>query len=499
MIKIFTKRTLLFICPLLFFHLYPANSQSYNKELVYAYQKVLDLNFRNGIPVLSSTDTFQNGYDKAFQIYILNLQNTLDLLLVHNPDKYKSLGRIEKKFNQLLNDLDNNDAYVNYVKIEIRLHRGLLKIKYGDKISGAFNLIQAYRNIRSFEEKFPGNVYTLKVSGLLNIILSLFPDQHDWILNMFQIDPDFNKGMNYLKELSESESVYMREGLLLYTLCQSYYGDNSSEVVSNLQSQNLLFDKSLLFNYLIGLFSIKNRNNIVAIEYFDNCLSFGRSYLQIPSINYYRAESYLKELNFNKASYLYSLYLSKPESENYIKDANYKLYNLSFIYKIPDGDHEKYRDKVLTEGSLLTGADRYANNRINNNYVPDSTLFISRLLFDGGYFERSITVLEAAKASDYSKTEDKCEYYYRYARNCQSLSKYECAIEYYNKVIDITGSEEYYFWGNSTLNLGHIYTKKGSYSKAREYYKLALDYKGDSYQNSIKVEAKAGLKKISNY
>jgi hypothetical protein len=498
LIKKFTKRAIFLTCPLLFFSLIPLHGQSYNKELVFLYQKVLDLNFRDEIPALS-LNNYQSSDNKAFQIYILNLRNTLDLLLVHNPDKYKSLLRIEKKYNDILNNLDKNDPYVNYLKVEIKVHRGLIKIKYGDRISGAFNLIQAYRNIRSFEDKYPGHIYTLKISGLLNIIISLFPDQYDWVLNMFQIDPDFIKGMNYLKEFSETKSVYMREGLLLYTLCESFYGDNSYEAVLKLKSHGTLFDNSLLFNYLIGLYSIKNRNNEDAIEYFDNCLSFGRSYLQIPSITYYRAESYLKELNFNKASYLYGLYLLQPDSKLNIKDANYKLYNLSVVFGIPDEDHEKYRNKILSEGSLQTGADRYASNRIKNNYVPDSTLFISRLLFDGGYFERSIDVLQAANSSDYIKTEDRCEFYYRYARNYQSLLEYENAIDYYKKVIEIPGSEEFYFWGNATLNLGHIYAKKESYTEAGKYYQLALKYKGNSYQNSIKTEAKAGLKKISSY
>jgi hypothetical protein len=497
LIKIYTKRALLLICLLLFFYTNSVFSQSYDKSLIQAYHYVLDLDFRGEIPAFS-LDTYQSTHDEAFQAYILNLKNTLELLLVHEPDKYKSYPREEKKYIHILNDLNKDDPYVNYLKIEFKVHRGLLKIKYGDRISGAFNLIQAFRNIRNFEEKYTGHIYTLKVSGLLNIILSLFPDQYDWILNMFQVDPDFTKGMNYLKELSESNSVFRREGILIYAISQSFYGDNSAEAVETLKSHNLLFDKSLLFSYLLALSSTKNRNNKEAIKYFDHCLNFGRSYLQIPAINYHRAESYLKELNFNKASYLYDLYLTKPDGELLIKDSNYKLYNLAFIYGIPDRDHEKYRTRVLSKGNLQTGADKYANNQLTSNYIPDSTLFISRLLFDGGYFNRSIETLSIRESSKFTKTEEKCEYYYRYARNYQLLKVYETSIDYYNKVLKIEGSEEFYFWGNAVLNLGHIYSSSGAYSKAREYYERALKYKGESYQNSIRTEAKAGLKKISN-
>lgn len=497
MVKIYTKRALLLIC-LLFFYANPTISQSYDERLINAYHMVLDLNFRSEIPSLSS-DTYQTTNDKAFQIYILNLQNTLDLLLVNDPGKYKSSTSEGKRYNHILNDLDDNDPFVNYLKIELKVHRGLLKIRYGDRISGAFHLIQAFRNIRNFEEKYTGYLYTLKLSGLLNIILSLFPDQYDWILNMFQVDPDFTKGVNYLKELSESNSEYKREGILIYALSQSFYGDNSASAVETLKSYDHLFDKSLLYSYLHGLSSSKNRNNREAIYYFDHCLNFGRSYLQIPAINYHRAESYLKELDYNKASYLYELYLTKPDERQFVKDANYKLYNLSFIYGIPDQGHENYFTRVLTDGSLQTGADKYAYNRITNKYIPDSTLFKSRLLFDGGYFQKSIETLSVGKVSSFTKTEEKCEFYYRYARNYQLQKAFEDAIEYYSKVLEINGSEEFYFWGNAALNLGHIYSETGAYSEAKKYYERALKYKGDSYQNSIRTEAKAGLKKISDH
>ena len=428
---------------------------------------MLDLNFRSENPALT-LDNYRSTTNIAFQAYILNLKNTLDLLLVQDPEKYKSYAKEEKKYFHKLNGLNEDDPYVIYQNLAFTVHRGLLKIKYGERISGAFNLIQAFRNIRTFEEEYAGQIYALKLSGILNIILSLFPDKYNWILNMFQVVPDFNKGINYLKELSESNSVFNREGILMYALSQSFYSDNSNEAIETLKSNSLLFDKSLLFSYLLGLSSIKNRNNVQAIEYFDSCLNFGRSYLQIPAINYYRAESYLKDLNYDKAVYLYHLYLTKPDGELFVKDSNYKLFNLAFLYSIPNSEYENYQNRVLSEGSLQTGADRYAYNRITNNYIPDSTLFKSRLLFDGGYFERSIQTLSDSEISNYTKTEEKCEFYYRYARNYQLLNAFEASIDFYNKVIEIKGSEEFYFWGNALLNLGHSESGVRNESRAEE-------------------------------
>jgi hypothetical protein len=423
----------------------------------------------------------------------------LDLLLIKNETKYKSYFEKERNHNRQLEHLNDNDPFVAYLKIELKVHRGLLKIRYGDRITGALNLIQAYRQISNYEKLHTtDNKYTLKTMGLLNVIISLFPDHFNWILNMMQVHPDITKGINYLKEFAESNSTFSREGILIYALSKSFYSNQPSHAEDILNAHVKQFNNSLLYSYLYGLTSIKNRNNDLAIVCFDSCLKYDRDYLQIPLINYYRAESYLKALNFNKAAYLYDLYLGNPNGDEFIKDSYYKLFNLSVLFNIPDLEKEKYKNNVLTKGSLITGSDKYAYYRINNNYVPDSTLFKSRILFDGGHFKKSLEILGSKNLSAYNKTEEKSEYLYRYARNYQELAKLNQAIEYFNKVINLKGAERYYFWGNSLLNSGYIYTQNGNYIKAEELFKNALKYKGEEYKNSIKMEARTAIRKLKD-
>jgi len=491
------KRASILFCLLLFFHTHPAISQTFDAELIHAYNNILDLKIRDEYPVIY-LEKFHITEDQAFQVYIRNLSIVLDLLLVKDENKFKAYFKEEKKHYQQLEALNNDDPFVEYLKIELKVHRGLLKIRYGDRITGAFNLIRAFRQISIHEKKHTGYKYTLKTIGLLNVIISLFPDQYNWILNIMHVNPDITKGINYLKELAESNSTFKREAILIHALSKSFYSNEPSHGEIIFKANLKIFNNSLLYSYLYGLTSIKNRNNKYTIEHFDSCLIYDRNYLQIPLINYYRAETYLKELNFNKAAYLYKLYIEKPNGDEFIKDSYYKLFNLSTLFDIPNSKKEIYRKSILTEGGLNTGPDRYAHQRISNNYKPNMTLFKSRILFDGGYYERSLEVLALHNLSSFTTVEEKSEYLYRYARNYQELSKTNQAIEYFNKVIILEEAEKYYFWGNSLLNLGHIYAQNGDRDKAREQYKRALKYKGDEYKNSIKMEARTGLKKLDD-
>ena len=433
------KRVSLYICLLLFFCTYHSRSQDFDPRLIQTYNNILDLKLREDFPVLHS-ENFKTTENKAFQIYLKNLRVVIDLLLVKDKEKYKTYLKEEKDQYQLLDGLGDDVPFANYLKIELKLRRGLLKIRYGDRSSGALNLIQAFRQSKILEETHTGHQYTLKTIGLLNVVLSLFPDQFNWILNIMQVNPDITKGVYYLKELSESTSIFKREGILLYALSQSFYSDNPDQAIKVLDDNYQMFDKSLLYNYLYGLTSIKSRNNEAAIEYLDSCLKYDRSYLQIPLINYYRAESYLKALNFNKAAYLYKLYLQKPDGGEFVKDSNYKLFNLSVLYGIPDQNNENYKNEVLKVGSLQTGSDKYAYQRIINNYKPDSTLFNSRILFDGGYYVQSLEILRSKNSSLFSSVEEISEYLYRYARNYQQLGKVDPAIDYFKKVINTEGA-----------------------------------------------------------
>ena len=149
-------------------------------------------------------------------------------------------------------------------------------------------------------------------------------------------------------------------------------------------------------------------------------------------------------------------------------------------------------------GTANTGSDTYALQRITHDYNPDETLFRSRIMFDGGYYEQSIEVLRSINPEKYMKIEELSEYYYRYGRNYQQMNDKARALEYFQKVLSVNGAELYYFWGNSLLNIGHIYSRYGEIDTARKYYEMALGYKGDEYRNSIKIEAKAALKKLED-
>ena len=117
----------------------------------------------------------------------------------------------------------------------------------------------------------------------------------------------------------------------------------------------------------------------------------------------------------------------------------------------------------------------------------------SRLLFDGGYYDRAKDELDGYKTNE---SRNQLEYTYRLGRIYQGWGKTDEAIPYYKETIQRGEKQPYYYAANSSLQLGMIYEKQDDFELARTYYSKVLDMDFDEYQFSISNKAQAGLNRI---
>jgi tetratricopeptide (TPR) repeat protein len=151
---------------------------------------------------------------------------------------------------------------------------------------------------------------------------------------------------------------------------------------------------------------------------------------------------------------------------------------------------------VRTKGYTVDEKDQQALKEANDTR-PDLDLLRARFYFDGGYYSKALTLLEAKPEIDLKLLRDKTELYYRLGRVYQMLNKYNEAIASYQKAINLGRPLTYYYAANAALNAGNIYENIKSYDHAAEYYNMALSMKKHEYQNSIDTQAKEGLERIN--
>jgi tetratricopeptide (TPR) repeat protein len=214
-------------------------------------------------------------------------------------------------------------------------------------------------------------------------------------------------------------------------------------------------------------------------------------------LDYLYAMSKLYQLNFEEAENSFLRFLNNFKGNNYIKSAYHKLSIISFL---TDSLEKRgfYQNKTLEMGQSFIEEDKYAENQVKKRNIGDKDLIMARLLFDGGYYQRSLNILESVNQSfliDYNLT----EYYYRIARLYQKLnySKNDILDAFY-ALLDLDNTYNLYYFPMSNLQIALEYEKEENHEAAIIYFQKTLKYNSFDYETGIKKSAKAGLNRIQN-
>ncbi len=207
-----------------------------------------------------------------------------------------------------------------------------------------------------------------------------------------------------------------------------------------------------------------------------------------------KGRSLLFKQDFTASKYLQS-FINNFKGKHFIKEAYQKLawYELSM-----NNDELAYRENLKyckQKGYQLVDEDKQAMKEAKANVVPNAILLKSRVLFDGGYYQKVLDLLTKNENHISNNPNYKIEFNYRKGRVLQSLKKYNDAIPYLQVAVKNSSSSSY-FGANSSLQLGLIYEEMGDKKSAKSYFQTCLDMNPSEYKNSIHQKAKSGLLRV---
>lgn len=232
-----------------------------------------------------------------------------------------------------------------------------------------------------------------------------------------------------------------------------------------------------------------------AIEFLESCIipegSYPFHYLEFVLGN-------AKLFRFDKGAARHFLnYTNHHTGSNYIKSAYQRLAWLSLI----KGDQHAYRfymSQVLQHGTTFVDEDRQAQTEAEDSALPNIRLLKARLLFDGGYFEAALEILDNETIkTDISSQKDSVEFVYRKARIFHEWNNVSLAKDLYMETIEQGSNLSYFFAGNAALQLGLLYESEENYLQAAYYYNLCLNMRFTEYRKSIQHKARAGSRRVA--
>jgi tetratricopeptide (TPR) repeat protein len=469
----------------------------FNANCLKAYQLIFELKL-NAARQMVATEKKVNPDNAIVPL----LENYIDFFHLLTSDSKEDFNRLKgnkgRRLDQIADD-DSSSPYNLYAQAEINLQWALIRGRFGEQFNAALEIKKANGYLQENAKKFPGFPLNLKGLGLINAVLGSLPDGFmKKTLATFGIKGEVGSGLAMMQKLVEGlpKSTYepfYEEAVFYYSFVLVDVAHSENAYTETMKYAARIADGSLLKSYLKAYVSAKRGHNEEAIVLLAQRPSGGQ-YQAFPYLDYLMGIARLNKLDVGAANY-FNKFLQTNKGVSYVKDSYLHLGWIAYISGDIKG-YNSYAEKVKGSGYEINERDKQALNEVASG-APNIGLLKARLLFDGGYYSKSLEALAGLNETELARAKDRTEYHYRMGRNSDELGKWDAALEHYQKAVNYGKNLTAYFAANSALFMGKIYMKKKAYAQARASFNAAINMKGHQYENSIESEARDSLKRIN--
>jgi hypothetical protein len=447
---------------------------------------------KNTVPNNLATD-FVEDFAEFLSVIALSSNDAFEYY------KTKNTERIDR-----LKNASIASPYLNFSLSEYYLHRAISRVLFGEKIKAVFDLKTSKSYIDKNIQEYPDFRLNDKTKSLLDIAMGSIPPSIKWATALISLSGNYNIGISELNQVlnftyvNEDYSCFFPE-ILTYKVLVFLNASSSKE--SDKKSIQTFFStltvkKELSKNHLLLYawcdYLIKNEQNESAITLLDNRV-ITQNYLPFWPLEFSQGIALQNKLD-NKCIQHFTNYIAGVKSGNYVNASYQRIAWQNLINNNQIGYKQNIQKITSTHNN--TEQDQVAFSEYSSRNTPSPGLLKARLLFDGGYYSKSLNELKKISPESLNSKLFTLEYYYRLARIYEKTNNYSKAIYLFNKVI-IDGSEiPNYYAANAALNAGNVCEKLIENKRAKFYYKKCLTLSPSAYKESIHQKAKIGLERV---
>lgn len=471
----------------------------FNSRLQEAYFDIQKLKIQHAREVIDAERT--NDPRNPFIAYLDNYADLHVILISENKAEFNIFNEKVEKRLQVIEEIADTTPYKKFLQAEMRMHWAFAKLKFGNEISGARDIIRAYKLLEENKKRFPNFLPNLKSLGLLHVMIGSVPENYNWVLNFLGLNGNIKLGLQELQTVIQRDPLFKQESELIYLLIHAYilqFSDAHHQMLIELIKRQ---PDNLLLHFFGATVLMKDGKSQDASQYLNNAPT-GKAYIPFPFLQYLRAEILLQKGQYNQAELFYQSFLSKYKGFNYLKDAHLKLFMCNWLQG-KNKEAEGYIRKIPLTGSEIIDADKlakkFANEYTTNPSIQErKPLYKARYATDGGYLDQALLYINTTHEGLLKNIDSKSEFNYRKGRILQKQENLEQAIPYYLRAITISSKLTPGFAASSSLQLGYIYRQQNQREKAVRYFKKAMSFKKYEYKNSIDNKAKAALTELGH-
>ncbi len=440
--------------------------------------------------------------NKAYE-FVINYAELISLLTTTNRDTFFEFKDKCTERISTIESIPSETAIKDAIVAELYFHRAMARMIFDEKIRAALDLRKAKLLSNTNRKKYPEFEYNLKLSGLLNLITGSIPDHLKWAASLASLSGSVEIGINEINSYYNSvkndtlfNCFFPEACCLKLAVIQTF--DPIAKAKN--QAKTILFDseikeemqKNKLLTFVSADFMMKNGMNDHAIHLLLS-MNFDESYLNFSYLDYLTGIALQNKLDIRSVSYFFK-YVLNSSNRNYVK-ASYQRIAWHYLIHNSPSKYQQYIQNVLDFGLQNSESDNVAWEEANSKIKPDLNLLKSRLLFDGGYYDKSSEALRHFKF-DSKISENNVEYLYRIARISDEKGDKTNALKYYHLVIAQSSDKPWFYAANSCLMAGFMHEIRNENNIALKYYNACLKLNPSKYKVSIHQKAKAGKNRI---
>ncbi len=469
----------------------------FSPELVKVYSDIQKLRLEKAGAVLKEEQD-KNGQN-GFIPYLESYSDFFYFLVTDNLRDYDAFGKRQEARLQQLAALPDGSPYRRMMMAEIRLHSAFVKLKFGNRTAGCWDIIRANRLLGENLKLFPDFVPHLKALGLLHVMIGSVPEEYQWVARMMGLRGTISQGLAELGRVEKESELFGKEARVTALLLHAYVLQPDERLIARLKEISYEEPDNLLFHFLSASVLMKRGRSEAALAILDKAPQ-GGAYLPFPFLHYMKAEVSLQKGQYDRAITEYDIFLGQSKGSNFLKDSYFKKFLCTWLDK-DKKPNAALLPKVLNSGAMNVEADKHAQKtteRFLANKIDDEqkVLFKARYAFDGGFLADALSVLKGLNEASFTHIHSKIEYNYRLGRILQQQGKTTEGIPFLKRALQMNQGYEYYFGASAALQLGYIYRKAEQTDMAADFFRKAMSFKKHEYKNSIDNKARAALTEL---
>lgn len=428
-------------------------------------------------------------------IHIANLVQFVEIFASEERKEYQKF-KDDKDNRVSALSKDTKGPWYPYCKAEIYLQSAVLKLKFTDYLSAAYDFNKAYHILTSCTEEYPDFLPAQKDLLLLKAVVGTVPVNYRWMLKILGFNGDLKSSMAKYEALiphleqSRDYSIFTNESRIIYAYLSFYMLNKPIEAWRIMDIATRDYKTNPIDAFVRSNLALRLKKNDIAIE---SLTSQVQNEPAVPYLDYLMGIARMQRGD-KSAGFYFGRYIKEYKGEHYIKDAYLKL-GWSFLLLGDDKHYKSAIDLVSVYGTAQIEEDKNAQREAETSKYTVPAILRARLSLDGGYLNEAEAEIKNVNPLYLSFEVQKSEYYYRYARIEDAIGRSNIALINYQIVIDKYSDQKNYYAPASCLYTGMIWERLKDNNKAASSYKKCINYHGYIYKDSFDQKAYAGLKR----